>query len=92
MSVANHYRGLQGFAGSSCALGADWEAMASNMIAGYGALPLVGTPEQIVDGLLAFSKAGLDGTTLSWVDYEAGIAQFKERILPLMVQAGLREG
>ncbi len=77
---------------SKSALGSDWEAMAANMIAGYGALPLIGTPEQIVDGLLAFSKAGLDGTTLSWVDYEAGIAQFKERILPLMVQAGLREG
>ena len=76
---------------SKSALGADWEAMAANMIAGYGALPLVGTPEQVVDGLLAFSRAGLDGTTLSWVDYESGIAQFKERILPLMVQAGLRE-
>lgn len=76
---------------SKSALGEDWEAMAGNMIAGYGALPLVGTPEQVVDGLVAFSDAGLDGTTLSWVDYGAGIAQFKEELLPLMVQAGLRE-
>ena len=28
--------------------------MAANLIAGYGAIPLVGTPEQIIDGMLAF--------------------------------------
>ena len=43
------------------ALGDGWEAMAANLIAGYGAIPLVGTPEQVVDGMLAFSNAGLDG-------------------------------
>ncbi len=75
---------------SQSALGDDWEAMASNMIAGYGALPLVGTAEQIVDGMLAFADAGIDGITLSWVNYEAGLAQFKDTLLPLMVQAGLR--
>jgi hypothetical protein len=31
-------------------------------------MPLVGTPEQIVDGMLAMSEVGLDGCTLSWVD------------------------
>jgi len=77
---------------SESALGNDWEAMASNMIAGYGALPMVGTKEQIVDGLLAFSDAGIDGLTMSWVDYEAGLNQFKDELLPLMIQAGLREG
>lgn len=77
---------------SKSALGADWEAMAANMIAGYGALPLVGTAEQVVEGMQAFSDAGMDGITLSWVDYAAGIAQFEKEILPLMVSAGLREG
>jgi len=77
---------------SQSALGDDWEAMAANMIAGYGALPLVGTKEQIVEGLQGFADAGVDGLTLSWVDYEAGLNQFRDDILPLMVQAGLREG
>ncbi len=76
---------------SQSALGAGWESMAFNMIAGYGALPLVGTKEQIVEGMLAFADAGIDGITLSWVDYEAGLAQFKDELLPLMVQAGLRD-
>ena len=71
--------------------GDGWEAMAANPIAGYGAIPLVGTPEQIVDGMLAFSAAGLDGITLSWVNYEEGLTQFNETLLPLMKQAGLRE-
>jgi FMNH2-dependent dimethyl sulfone monooxygenase len=75
---------------SKSALGAGWEPLAANLIAGYGAIPLVGTAEQIVDSMLAFSAAGLDGITLSWVNYEAGLTQFKEKLLPLMRQAGLR--
>lgn len=75
---------------SKSALGDGWESMAANLIAGYGAIPLVGTAEQIVDGLLAFSKAGIDGLTLSWVNYDDGLAQFEQKLLPLMRQAGLR--
>ena len=73
------------------ALGDGWESMAENMIAGYGAMPMIGTPEQIIDKLLEFSNNGLDGLTLSWVDYKDGLSQFGEKILPLMKQAGLRE-
>jgi alkanesulfonate monooxygenase SsuD/methylene tetrahydromethanopterin reductase-like flavin-dependent oxidoreductase (luciferase family) len=76
---------------SQSALGDDWEAMAGNLIAGYGALPLVGTADQVVDGMKEFSDAGLDGITISWVDYEAGLAQFESEILPRMIEAGLRE-
>src|SRR6266851_1746698 len=66
-----------------------FEAMAANFIAGYSALPLVGTPEQVVEGMQRMSTAGMDGITLSWVDYEFGLEQFQEQILPLMVEAGL---
>lgn len=76
---------------SQSALGSEWESMAANMIAGYGALPLVGTPDQIVEGLAKMSAAGLDGTTLSWVDYEAGIDQFERVLKPRLIEAGLRE-
>ena len=65
--------------------------MAANLIAGYGAIPLVGTPEQVVDGMLAFTNAGLDGITLSWVNYEEGLTHFRDTLLPMMRQAGLRE-
>jgi alkanesulfonate monooxygenase SsuD/methylene tetrahydromethanopterin reductase-like flavin-dependent oxidoreductase (luciferase family) len=75
---------------SQSALGDQWESMAANMIAGYGALPLVGTPDQVVEGMLAFADAGLDGLTLSWVDYSAGIEQFDKVLRPRLVEAGLR--
>lgn len=76
---------------SQSALGDGWEAMAGNMIAGYGALPLVGTADQVVDGMQAFADAGIDGITLSWVDYENGLDHFEKVLLPRMIQAGLRE-
>ena len=76
---------------SKSALDTGWRAMADNMIAGYGAIPLVGTPEQVVEGMRAFADNGIDGITLSWVDYKAGLSQFEKDILPLMRDAGLRQ-
>lgn len=75
---------------SQSALGDGWRSMASNLIAGYGALPLVGTPEQVVAGMQAFSDAGLDGISISWVDYHAGLEQFDRVLRPMLVEAGLR--
>lgn len=76
---------------SQSALGDGWEAMAANLIAGYGAIPLVGTPEQVVDGMRQFADAGLDGISISWVDYLGGLAQFDRVLRPMLVEAGLRE-
>ncbi len=76
---------------SQSALGEGWEGMASNLIAGYGAIPLVGTAEQVVDGMRQFADAGLDGISISWVDYMAGLEQFNRVLRPMLVEAGLRE-
>jgi alkanesulfonate monooxygenase SsuD/methylene tetrahydromethanopterin reductase-like flavin-dependent oxidoreductase (luciferase family) len=62
-----------------------------SLIAGAAATRLIGTPEQIVEGLLTMSDTGLDGVTLSWVDYASGIEQYEQLILPLLESAGLRE-
>ena len=75
---------------SQSALGDQYRAMTENFIAGYSALPLVGTPEQVVDGMLAMARAGFDGLTLSWVDYDEGLAQYREQLRPLLIQSGLR--
>jgi dimethylsulfone monooxygenase len=64
--------------------------VAINAIAGYTGQPLIGIPEQVVDGILELQRAGLDGVTLSWVDYDEGIRQYQDQLLPLLVQAGLR--
>ncbi|MFL5846404.1 MAG: LLM class flavin-dependent oxidoreductase [Solirubrobacteraceae bacterium] len=59
-------------------------------VAGWGGRPLVGTPEMIAQEFVDMAEAGLDGSTLSWVNYEEGIGLFAEQVLPLLEQAGLR--
>jgi dimethylsulfone monooxygenase len=58
--------------------------------AGFGSIPLIGTPEQIVAGMQDLADVGLDGATISWVDYAEGIEQYRDSLLPLLRQAGLR--
>ena len=60
-------------------------------IAGWGSYPLVGTKEQVVDGLQMLSKMGLDGVLLSWPRYEEGMREFKDVTYPLLLQTGLRQ-
>lgn len=64
--------------------------MIERLAAGRGAMTLVGTPEQIVETLLELTNAGLDGVAISWVNYDEGLQQMEDLILPLMVKAGLR--
>ena len=87
--VRNFMSGVMGNSESTSQEG--FEALAANFIAGYSAHPLVGTPEQIIEGMQTMSAIGMDGITLCWVNYDEGIAQFQEQLLPLMVQAGLRQ-
>jgi dimethylsulfone monooxygenase len=67
------------------------KAMAEMMISGWGGFPLIGTKEQIVDGLTALSKVGFDGILLSWPRYIEGMREFRDVTYPLLKQAGLRD-
>jgi alkanesulfonate monooxygenase SsuD/methylene tetrahydromethanopterin reductase-like flavin-dependent oxidoreductase (luciferase family) len=64
--------------------------MEREFVQGWYGYPLFGTPEQIVDEMLKLKAAGIDGIALSWVDYEQGVRDVNEKLLPLMRQAGLR--
>ncbi len=57
---------------------------------GAGSYPLVGTPERIVEDMLAISKKGYAGIALSFVNYTHELPFFCDRVLPLLRQAGLR--
>jgi len=67
------------------------EAMQEAFIQGWGGFPLIGTKEQIVDGLRTLSEAGLDGVLVCFPRYEADMRKFCDTIYPLMRQAGLRD-
>jgi alkanesulfonate monooxygenase SsuD/methylene tetrahydromethanopterin reductase-like flavin-dependent oxidoreductase (luciferase family) len=60
------------------------------MAAGHGGFPLVGTPEQVAEGILALHAAGFDGTTLSFVDYAEEFPYFRDTVLPILADAGIR--
>jgi dimethylsulfone monooxygenase len=59
-------------------------------IAGWGALPLVGTAEQVAGQLGRLSGLGIAGVSIGWLDYTEGISRFNAEVMPLLCQAGLR--
>jgi len=67
------------------------ERVRYRFLAGWGGLPLVGTPEQIVDKLSQVSAIGIDGMVLSWVNYDEGLEQWGREVMPLLEQEGLRK-
>ena len=60
------------------------------MAAGHGGFPLIGTPQQVAEGIIALAEAGFGGTTLSFVDYLEEFPYFRDTVLPLLAQRGLR--
>ena len=58
---------------------------------GWPGHPLIGTPEQVAEGLGRLSRAGIDGCLLFWVDFEQEQRQFIQEVLPLLEQMGLRK-
>ncbi len=66
------------------------QTLKEHFIAGWVGFPLIGTKEQIVDGLSFLQRAGFDGIVLTWPRYVEGIKEFQAETLPLVKQAGLR--
>jgi FMNH2-dependent dimethyl sulfone monooxygenase len=62
-----------------------------HVCAGFGGIPLIGTPAQIVEALSNLADLGLDGAAISWINYDEGIKQFHEVLNPLLRAAGLRK-
>jgi FMNH2-dependent dimethyl sulfone monooxygenase len=67
-----------------------WPKWSLEHVVAGGNILLVGSPEQIIDGLLRFRAVGCDGVQLTFFDYHPDLEQFGRDILPLMRQAGLR--
>ena len=67
------------------------KAMAERFVASWGGHNIVGTKEQVVDGLIKLSDMGLDGVLLCFPRYEQGMREFRDVTLPLVKQAGLRD-
>jgi alkanesulfonate monooxygenase SsuD/methylene tetrahydromethanopterin reductase-like flavin-dependent oxidoreductase (luciferase family) len=68
-----------------------YKFMQEGLISGWNGYNLIGTKEQIADGLIALSKVGVDGIILCWPRFEQGMREFRDVTYPLLVQAGLRD-
>ncbi|MCT8972564.1 LLM class flavin-dependent oxidoreductase [Microbaculum marinisediminis] len=60
------------------------------MAMGHGGFPLIGTPEQVANGILQLVDAGFGGTTLSFVDYVEEFPYFRDTVLPILKEKGIR--
>jgi alkanesulfonate monooxygenase SsuD/methylene tetrahydromethanopterin reductase-like flavin-dependent oxidoreductase (luciferase family) len=85
---ARHLMSIIGVESQS--FGEQIEKFQERFIAGWAGQPLVGTPEQVVDGFQRLSDAGMEGMIMGFLDYNEEIDYFGEAVMPLMRQAGLR--
>lgn len=60
------------------------------MALGHGGFPLIGTPQQVADKIENLYKAGFRGTTLSFLDYNKEFPYFRDNVLPILEQKGMR--
>ncbi|MEJ8278112.1 LLM class flavin-dependent oxidoreductase [Pseudonocardia spirodelae] len=74
----------------SQSFGEQIEKFQERFIAGWAGMPLVGTPEQVVDGFQKLSDAGMEGMIMGFLDYNEELDRFGETVMPLMREAGLR--
>jgi dimethylsulfone monooxygenase len=66
------------------------EKFKERFVAGWAGYPVVGTPEQVVEQLQLIHGAGMKGMIMGLIDYNEELDYFRDRVMPLMVQAGLR--
>ncbi len=62
------------------------------MAAGHGGFPLVGTPAQVAEGIARLAEAGFAGTTMSFLDYAEEFPYFRDEVMPILAEKGLRPG
>ncbi|MFJ8603169.1 LLM class flavin-dependent oxidoreductase [Streptomyces shenzhenensis] len=64
--------------------------LSERFIAGWGGYPLVGTPEQVVQGMKELNEAGMGGMIMGLIDPNEELPVFRDQVLPLMIEAGIR--
>ena len=57
---------------------------------GWGGVSLIGTPEQVAEMILRLRSLGYAGSATGWLDFEEGLGEFNEKVMPLLREAGIR--
>lgn len=59
--------------------------------AGHGSCPLIGDPDDVAAGIIAFARAGFDGIALSFLNYVDELGYFAEEVIPRLAASGVRK-
>ncbi len=66
------------------------EMFRGRFAAGHGSCPLIGTPDDVADGIEQFAKAGFGGMTIAFLDYAKELPYFAQEVLPRLERKGVR--
>jgi alkanesulfonate monooxygenase SsuD/methylene tetrahydromethanopterin reductase-like flavin-dependent oxidoreductase (luciferase family) len=67
-----------------------YNELRARMAAGNGGYPLVGSPEDVANGIKELHRAGFEGAALIFLNYGNELGFFVDRVLPLLEKAGVR--
>lgn len=62
----------------------------SRIAGGNTNFPLIGTPDDIADQLIALHRAGFAGAAVGFLNYSTDLPAFVEKVVPVLAKAGLR--
>jgi len=66
------------------------ESLRERFAAGHGGWLLVGTPDDVADGLEELANIGLAGSVFGFVDYIKELPYFEQEVIPRLQRKGLR--
>jgi len=67
------------------------EQMLAAVVLGVGSAKLIGTPKQVALKLSQLQEAGIDAVGLTFRHVEEEMADFIEKVLPLLEDIGIRQ-
>ncbi len=67
------------------------ERLRRQRVNGASGLPLIGSPDDVAEGLRRVSEAGFRGIAVSFVNYAAELPYFRDEVLPRLERFGIRE-
>jgi alkanesulfonate monooxygenase SsuD/methylene tetrahydromethanopterin reductase-like flavin-dependent oxidoreductase (luciferase family) len=84
-------QGVENFARAMGIGSGSYDRFTLEMLAlGAGAMPIIGTREQVAEKLAKLYRDGLDGMLLVFLSYLEDTIRFQKEILPLLEQLGVR--
>ena len=69
-----------------------YDELRTRMAAGNGGYPLIGSPEDVANGINDLHQAGFQGAALIFLNFGNELGFFVDRVLPLLEKAGIRSG